>query len=174
MAQLPPSLERAVLAGDPSIRARKVALLVAHGIVGKSAVDLHATLLALGAQPCYVAPRIGPVRTVDSVFIDADASLQNEPGFLFDALALPDGGEGVQALARDSHTLDFIRDLHRSGKAILALPASGALLEAAGVALTLPSGQADPGLILGHDVTAFVQAIVRDRHPGRHIDTPAS
>jgi hypothetical protein len=41
------------------------------------------------------------------------------------------------------------------------------------VSPTLPSGQADPGLVVGHDATAFVQAIVRDRHPGRHIEPPS-
>lgn len=167
MAQLPPTLQRALLAGDHSIRARKVAVLVAHGIVGESALGVHAALLALGAHPSFVAPRIGPVRTADGVFIDAEASLQNEPGFLFDAMALPDGEEGVRTLARDAHALDFIRDQHRSGKAILALPASRALLEAAGTPLTLPSGEADPGLVVGHDITAFIRAIVRHRHPGR-------
>lgn len=171
MAQLPPTLQRALLAGDHSIRARKVAILVAHGITGESAAGVHAALLALGALPCFVAPRIGPVRTADGVFIDAEASLQNEPGFLFDALALPDGDEGVQALARDAHALAFIRDQHRSGKAILAMPASRVLLEAAGVSLNLPSGQADPGLVIGHDITAFIQAVVRYRHPGRHIES---
>lgn len=174
MAQLPPSLQRALLAGDHSIRARKVAVLVAHGIVGESALGVHAALLALGAHPSFVAPRIGPIRTVDGVFIDAEASLQNEPGFLFDAMALPDGDEGVQALARDAHALAFILDQHRSGKAILALPASRALLDATGVPLTLPSGEIDPGLVVGHDITAFIRAIVRHHHPGRHIEPPSS
>lgn len=167
MAQLPPTLQRALLAGDHSIRARKVAILVAPGILGASARGVHAALLALGAHPCFVAPRIGPVSTSDGVFIDAEASLQNEPGFLFDAMALPDGEEGVQVLARDTHALAFVLDQHRSGKAILALPASRALLDAAGVSLTLPTGEIDPGLVVGHDITAFIRAVARHRHPGR-------
>lgn len=169
MAQLPPTLHRALLAGDSSIRARKVAILVAHGIVGESAVHVHAALMALGAQPCFVAPRIGPVRTVDGVFIDAEASLENEPGFLFDAVALPDGAEGVQALASDEHTLPFIRDQHRGCKAIFAMPASRALLDAAGVTALLPSGQQDPGLVVGHDITAFIRAIVHHHHSERNM-----
>ena len=173
MAQLPPALQRALLAGDNSIRARKIAILVAHGIEGRSVASVHAALLALGAHPCYVAPRIGPVKTVDGVFIDAEASLENEPGFLFDAMALPDGAAGVQELARDSHTLAFIRDQHGCGKAILAMPASRALLDAAGVSTTLPSGQPDPGLVIGHDITAFIRAVVRFRHTERHAAPPA-
>lgn len=173
MAQLPPPLHRAPLAGGHSIRDRKVAVLVAHGVHGESAVSVHAVLLTLGAQPCFLAPRIGPVRTTDGVFIDAEASLENEPGFLFDAMVLPDGDEGVVELARDSHTLEFLRDQHRCGKAILAMPASRPLLDAAGVSAALPSGNPDPGLVIGHDVTAFIRALVRFRHPERHAALPA-
>lgn len=168
MALLPPPLQSALLAGDHSIRARKIALLVAPGIEGQSAVSLHTALRALGAHPRFVAPRIGPVRTVDGVFIDAEASLQTEPGFLFDAVALPDGDDGVAALARDPHALAFIRDLHSSGMAILAMPTSQRLLEAAGVPATLAGGAPDPGVVIGHDITAFIRAIVRYRHPERH------
>src|SRR2546427_5489641 len=39
----------------------------------------------------FVAPHIGPLTTSKGAVIDADASLENEPGFLFDALVLPDG-----------------------------------------------------------------------------------
>lgn len=168
MAQLPPALQRALLAGDHSIRARKVALLIAHGIVGQSTVSVHAALQALGAHPCFVAPRIGPVRTVDGVFIDAEASLQTEPGFLFDAMTLPEGEDGVALLAADAHALAFIRDQHGSGKAILAMPSSCTLLQAAGVPALLPSGEPDPGLVIGHDITAFIRAVVRYRHPERN------
>ena len=168
MAQLPPTLQRAPLAGDHSIRARKVAILVAHGIEGGSVAGVHAALLAMGAHPCYIAPRIGPVTTTDGVFIDAEASLENEPGFLFDTVALPDGIDGVQALADDARALAFIRDQHSCSKAMLAMPASRALLAAAGVPANLPSGEPDPGLVIGHDITAFIRAVVRFRHPERH------
>ena len=53
--------------------------------------------------------------------VDADASLENEPGFLFDALVLPDGDEAVAALAQDGHTAEFIKDQFRHCKTILAL-----------------------------------------------------
>jgi catalase len=167
-----PALSLLARPGNGSLKGRKVAILVADGIVGQSVMDLHGVLFAQGAVPRFVAPRIGPVRTVDGMDIDADASLENEPGFLFDALALPDGEGGVQVLSRDGHTAEFIRDQHRHCKAILAMPASRALLEAAGVSLTLPSGEADPGIVVGEGVEAFVKAIARHRHPERETDPP--
>ncbi len=167
-----PTLSLLARPGDGSIKARKVAILVADGIDGQSAMAIHAALFAQGAVPRFVAPRIGPVWTSDNVAIDADASLENEPGFLFDALVLPDGDEGAEALARDGHTMEFIRDQYRHCKAIMALPASVNLLEAAGVALTLPSGEEDPGIVAGDNVDAFVKAIGRHRHPERETDPP--
>lgn len=190
MAQLPPAMPRALekavkpevtqspplslLArpGDGSIRARKVAILVADGVVGQSALDVHAALFAGGAVPRFVAPHIGPVTTSDGAAVDADASLENEPGFLFDAMVLPDGEEGVKALARDGHTMEFIRDQYRHGKAIMALPASQALLTIAGVPPGLPNGDTDPGLVIGMNVDAFIHAVSLHRHPERETDPP--
>ena len=55
----------------------------------------------------------------------------------------------------------------------MLLPASRVLLEAAGVSTTLPSGKPDPGLVIGHDITAFIRAVVRFRHTERHAAPPA-
>ncbi|MBU7573542.1 MAG: catalase [Hydrogenophaga sp.] len=167
-----PALSLLARPGDGSIKGRKVAMLVADGVNGQSAVDVHAMLFAQGAVPRFVAPRIGPVKTADGVAIDADASLENEPGFLFDALVLPDGDEGVRTLSLDGHTMEFIKDQYRHCKAILVLPASATLLEAAGASATLPSGEADPGVVQGGDVETFIAAVARHRHPERETDPP--
>ena len=167
-----PTLSLLARPGDGSIKGRKVALLVADGANGQSAMNVHAALFAEGAVPRFVGPRIGPVKTSDGVAIDADASLENEPGFLFDALVLPDGDGVADTLAKDGHTLEFIRDQHRHCKAILVMPASDALLQAAGVAPTLPSGEADPGIVQGTDVDAFIDAMAKHRHFERETDPP--
>src|SRR5690606_12623912 len=75
-----PALSLFARPGDGSIQGRKIAILVANGVEGKSAVALHEALLVQGAVPRFVAPRIGPVKTADQVAINADASLENEPG----------------------------------------------------------------------------------------------
>jgi catalase len=167
-----PTLSLLARPGDGSIRGRRVALLVADGVNGRIATDVHAMLLAQGAVPRFVAPRIGPVKTADGVAIEAIASLENEPGFLFDALVLPDGDEGVRTLSLDGHTMEFIKDQYRHGKAILVLPASATLLKAAGVSATLPSGEADSGVVSGGDVETFIGAVARHRHPERETDPP--
>jgi len=173
-----PALSLFARPGDGSIAARKIAILVADGVAGQSVVDIHASLVAQGAVPRFVAPRIGPVKTADGVAIDADASLENEPGFLFDALVLPDGDKGVATLARDGHTLEFIKDQYRHCKPILVLPASASLLEAAGAKPQLPTGEPDPGIVVagkdaGAALPAFVKALSQHRHPERETDPPA-
>jgi len=171
-----PALSLLARPGDGSIQGRKVAILVADGVLGKSALALHSALFAQGAVPRFVAPRIGAVATADKVEINADASLENEPGFLFDALALPDGEAGVQKLAADGHSMEFIKDHYRHCKTILVMPASSALMVQAQVPATLPSGEPDPGLFLGDSAehfAAFIEAIARHRHPERETDPPA-
>jgi catalase len=172
-----PPLSLMARPGEGGIKARKVAILVADGIDGQQAVDIHAALFAQGAVPRFVAPRIGEVQTADGVAIDADASLENEPGFLFDALVLPNGKAGVKALAGDGHTMEFIKDQYRHCKPVLVLADSSVLMEKAGIPATLPSGAADPGLVIaGNDlsssVAVFVAALALHRHPERETDPP--
>lgn len=170
-----PALSLMARPGDGSIMGRKIAILVADGVDGKSAVALHQALLARGAVPRFVAPRIGPVKTADKVAIDADASLENEPGFLFDALALPDGEAGVEKLGADGHSMEFIKDHYRHCKAILVMPASTVLMQKAQVPPQLPSGEEDPGLFVGaaEQFEAFIEGIAKHRHPERETDPPA-
>ena len=168
--------------GDGSIAGRKIALLIAPGVVADSLTKLHAALLAKGAVPRWVAPCLGVIVTAEGDELQADASLENEPGFLFDALVLPDGVEAVKALARDAHTMEFIKDQYRHCKSIVVFGASEGLLEQAGVPKQLAGGAPDPGLVIAAAVkksevdsaiNSFLKAIARHRHPERDTDPPS-
>lgn len=170
-----PALSLTARPGDGSITARKIAIVVANGSVGASAKAVHAALLALGAVPRFVAPRIGPVQTSDNIEINADASMENEPGFLFDALVLSDGEAGVTTLKRDGHTMAFIKDQYRHCKTIMAMGASKALLDKADVPVKLPDGKLDKGIIVSGAnamslLDEFVKAVAMHRHPERETD----
>ena len=162
--------------GDGSIAGRKVALLVADGVDGDSLLKIHAALLAQDAVPRFVAPHIGRVVTSDGTEIEADASLENEPGFLFDALVLPNGKAGVDALSKDGHTAEFIKDQYRHCKPILVLSGSQTLFAQAGGSDLTPSGGQDPGIFIGpfrsSTVQAFIKGIGRHRHPERETAPP--
>ena len=173
-----PTLSLLARPGDGSIQARKIALLIAPGVVGESIAAIQAALVAEGAVPRLVAPRIGTVQTAEGKTLEADASLENEPGFLFDALVLPDGEQAVAVLAREGHTMEFIKDQYRHCKPILVLGASSALLGKAGIPPKLLNGAADEGLIMaaagesGKAGTAFIKAIAQHRYPERETDPP--
>jgi catalase len=171
-----PPLSLRARPGDGSIRGRKVAVFIADGCIGQSVADVHARLLDAGAVPRFIAPRIGPVSTEDGVDLEADASLENEPAFLFDALVLPDGAAAVVALSADGHAMEGIRDQYRHCKTILALGTGADLLDIAGVPRTLPDGQPDPGLTTTADAAsgadALINGLARHRHPERETDPP--
>jgi catalase len=173
-----PSLSLTARPGDGSVRTRKVAILVADGVAGEALLALQSALLEAGAVGRLVGLRIGPFTTVSGAQMQADASMENEPGFLFDALVLPDGPKGVEALAADGHTDEFIKDQFRHGKTILALGASQALLDAAKIPPALPSGAPDPGILrrdgadLQPTIDAFIAALAKHRHPVRDADPP--
>ncbi len=173
-----PTLSLMARPGDGSIKARKIAILVAPGVEGRSIAVLQAALVAQGAVPRLVGSFIGPVKTVEGETLDADASMENEPGFLFDALVLPDGQDGIASLAMDGHTMEFIKDQYRHCKTILALGSSMVLLDKAGIPLTLPDGRPDTGLIIAATSDAsnaaalFIKGIALHRHPSRETDPP--
>jgi catalase len=171
-----PMLSLKARPGDGSITARKVAILVAPGIVGQTAFKVHAALFAEGAVPRFVGPHIGPIETADGVALEADASFENEPGFLFDGLVLPDGADGVGELAAVGQAMDFVADQYRHGKPIMVMGASAMLLDQAGIPVDLPNGQADPGIVVddgtGAAALAFIRALEAHRHPERETDPP--
>jgi catalase len=172
-----PALSLMARPGDGSIKARKVALLVAPGVVGSAVAEVQAALVAQGAVPRLVGPHIGMLTTAEGDEMDADASLENEPGFLFDALVLPDGEEAVAMLEKIGHTAEFIVNQYRHGKTILALGASSRLLNDLGISSQLPNGKPDTGVIVGASgdasvIEALITGMAMHRHPARETDPP--
>jgi catalase len=166
------------LPGEGGIATRKVAILVANGFEGESITSIMDVLTGAGAVPRLLGSRLGTVTSEEGESFEVDTTLENSPAVLFDALVLPDGTEAIEALSRDGHTLEFLKDQYRHCKTILALGVSSILLEKAGISAQLPSGMEDPGLLMaassdgGIDADAFVAAIAKHRHPARDCDPP--
>ena len=173
-----PALSLMFRPGEQGIRARKIALLVADGIDEASLMGVHRALAAEGAVPKLIAPRIGEVKTSKGIAIMADASFETEPGFLFDALVLPDGQEAAMALCKDTLAVEFIRNQYRHCKAILVLGSSKTLISRAEIPDALADGKADPGIVFSangkHEdaVKTFFKAIEKHRHFERETDPP--
>jgi catalase len=167
-----PALSLLARPGDGSIRTRCIAILVAPGVDGGSLERLHRQLSAEGAKPRYVGLRLGTVRSADGPDIDVEITLETGPSVLFDAVVIPDGAEGVAALAKSGHAVEFVKDQFRHCKAMLALGAGEQLLDAAGI----PAGAADSGLLRFTDASdaakPFIAAVAKHRHFERQTDPP--
>lgn len=175
--EVSPPLSLLARPGDGGIRTRKVAILIAHGVEGTSLAKLISALVEAGAVPRLVAARLGTYSGAAGERFEADATMENSPGFLFDALVLPDGAAAVEALDADAHTLEFLRAQYWHCKTILAFGASEALLAEAQIPLALPDGSADAGLVLADatDADAAIAAFIAAmplRHFERENDPP--
>ena len=169
-----PALSLLARPGDGTVKGRKIAILLANGSQGAFAIKVFDQLLELGATPRFIGPRIGEIDTSDGAVVIAQASIEAEPGFLFDAVVLADGAEGVAALAKDPNALAFIKDQYRHCKTIWAIGAATSLLEAANIAPQSSADPADAGLIMpsgdAKTMNLFVKAVAMHRHPARETD----
>jgi len=172
------ALSLMALPGNGGIATRKVALLIADGLEGASVSNIIGALTQAGAVTRLLSNRLGTLTSAEGITFEVDATLENSPPVLFDALVLPDGIDAVERLSKDGHTLEFLKDQYRHCKSILVLGAASKLLKKAGIFEVLPSGEPDPGLLVAepseYDSAAkrFITAIARHRHPERDTDPP--
>jgi catalase len=172
------ALSLKALPGDGTIATRKVAILLFDGVESEPITTLIEQLNAAGAVTRLLGTRLGSIRSEENEPLEIDATLENSPAVLFDALVLPSGNEAVEALSMDGRTLEFVKDHYRHCKTILALGNSSTILTKAGISLTLPEGDPDPGLLIdaqeGGEASgrSFLAAIGRHRHFERDRDPP--
>ncbi|PMR82282.1 catalase HPII [Halomonas urumqiensis] len=170
-----PALSLMALPGECGVRTRQIAVLVEDGVHHASLASLHSELTDAGAVVHFVGPRVGLFVGDSGAKIEADKSMENAPGFLFDALVLPDGSKAVQALTDNGDPMEFVKDQYKHCKTILALGAGRKLLSAAGIE---SAAQQDPGVFLAESADAadiaptFIDAVAAHRHPAREIDPP--
>jgi catalase len=164
--------------GDGSVKTRRIAILVANGVDVPSLTALHTTLGGAGAVPRFVGARLGTVAGTDDETIAVEVTLEAAPAVLFDALVIPDGTAAIEALSKEGHALEFVKDQYRHCKPILTLGSGTDLLTKAQIPETLPAGGPDPGLLhfeptdIDAAIAAFAAAIGKHRHFERQIDPP--
>ena len=167
--QVSPSLSLTARPGDGSVATRKVAILVAEGVDGKSVSAVADALIQAGAVVRLVGQRIGPVQTADGGAFDADASLDNHPSGVFDGAVVAGGADAAALLAADGRALEFLRDAYRHGKTLMGIGDGVQVYVAAGI----DPDPNDGGLLLGgEDPQAFIAALGKHRHPERETTPP--
>jgi catalase len=161
--------------GTEGISTRRIALLVADGVDGKSITDIHTTLADQGAVPRFVGVKLGRVQSTTGEPLEIEISMETAPSCIWDAVIVADGEASAAALSKSGHALEFLKDQYRHCKTMLFVGAASALCQAAGLPTALPSGDVDPGLLQSDaaaGVEAFVEALTKHRHPERETDPP--
>ncbi len=146
--EVSPALSLMAHPGDGDIRGRRVAILVAPGVHGASLRAVHAALIEEGAVARFVGARLGSVQPDSDAPIHVEVTLETAPSVLWDAVVLPDFDAAMQPKPALDDSVDFLRDMHRHCKPILALGRGRELLELARLPLDLPSGGPDMGIVL--------------------------
>jgi len=124
-----------------------------------------------GAVVKHIAPRLGVV-DAQGTSVAVDATCENSPSVLFDAVILPADKASLDALASVAQASDFVKEQYRHGKAIGLLGPDAAALGRLGV--EVPDGEeALAGIVdaVG-DPQALIEAIAAPRHPARESDPP--
>ena len=168
----------------PSIRTRKVAILVADGSDGQAIDAVKKALMAEGAMPRLVGRRVGAFKSAGAGEMEAEDSIFTTSSVLFDAVYVPGGKAAIDALKREGQAIEFLVDAFKHYKTIAATGAGAELLDKAGIIgaeLHPEAGpDADPaaGVITGSDketsrvATELVAAMKQHRHWKRGLKPP--
>ena len=177
-----PALSMMSRPGDGAVHARRVAILVDHGIDGASVRQVYSALLEAGAVPRFVGRQLGKVETVGgkgaSAPINVEISIAAGPAVLYDAVVIADVGPGVSAFLSNGLAMDFIKDQYRHCKPMLVLGGAKNLLDQLHIPCELPSGEVDSGIILAEDkllneaINQFRAALSTHRLLLREVDPP--
>jgi len=173
--QTSPSLSLMARPGDGSIATRRIAVLIDDGF-DRTSVAIHASLLEQGAVPRFVGPRLGRFASAQGDAVDAEISLEAGPAVVYDAVVLP-AGSAADKLAANGAAVEFVKDMYRHCKAVLALGEAAAILDKAGVPASMPNGKKDPGVLRAeaddaNAVMAFAKAVASHRVYQRETDPP--
>ncbi|MBC7502149.1 MAG: catalase [Herminiimonas sp.] len=174
-----PALSMMSRPGDGSVRARRVAILVADGVDSMTARLAYSALLAAGAVPRFVGEHLGQVATASGAPINIEISIEAGPSVLYDAVVVPDGEAAAMVLCKNGQAVDFIKDQYRHCKPMLVLGGAAALLKKADIPTSLPNGDPDPALLgTGGEtpdaaLAGFIAALGGHRELGREMNPPA-
>ncbi|UAK23232.1 catalase [Sphingomonas nostoxanthinifaciens] len=154
---LPPSPALSILGNGPkSFKGRKMGIFLTDGSDAALFTALTGALDAEGAVWEVVAPKIGGVTLDDGTAVAAKQKIDGGPSVLFDAVAVLPSAAGVQLLARDAPSKDFVSDAFAHCKFIGVGANAKPLFDEARVPLELDDGFVP--LAKPKDAKAFVEA----------------
>jgi catalase len=102
----------------PTLKGRKVGILLADGFDTKLKDALVAAVKKEGATPAIIAPKVGGVMDSSGKKIMAEMALSGSPSIMFDAVAVLAGPAGDKSLSAEPDAISYLMDADRHLKAI--------------------------------------------------------
>ena len=138
--------------GNQVLKSRRVSLLVADGVSGKSVDAVCAALEKEGVHPQIFAPRMGMITTEEGGSIKAGGTIAGNPSVLVDAVIVPEGDKSLQTLMQDGNAKYHLRQAYKHLK-VIGLPGKAeGMLKAA-----MMEDRKDAGIITAASSTALMQ-----------------
>jgi catalase len=109
----------------PTLKGRKVGVLLADGFDAKLQTALVAAIKKEGATPAIIALKVGGVMDSSGKKLVAEMALSGSPSIMFDAVAVLAGADGDKALTVEPNAVSFLMDADRHLKAIALAGVSG-------------------------------------------------
>ena len=161
-----------------SIATRKVAILAADGVDGKSLSTVKDALVAQGAVVHIIAPKLGEIISAEDQKIQVDESFLTAASVLYDAVYVPGGTNSAASLEAEANAVHFLNEAFKHCKAIAADSGAIQVLEAGYFFKKLPAEYSAEtvlreGVIVSEDLNSltdlFVQMIARHRFWEREV-----
>ncbi len=147
-----------------SIKTRKVAILAADGVDGKSLSAIKTAVEDAGGVVEVIAPRLGYITSANNEKIHVDESLLTAASVLFDAVYVPSGTNSVATLEAEGDAIHFLNEAFKHCKPIAAHEQAQQVLEATYFSKKVAN---DEGVIVGSNAqqlaTQFIDAIKQHR-----------
>ena len=150
-----------------SIKTRQIAILTANGSDEKAVKKMQAALMEEGAVVKIIGPKLGLIKGMFGDSLKVDQSFLTASSVLFDAVYIPGGLTGINALLAEPDALNFVDEAFRHCKAIALDGEAIELFKACYSGKNLSKGSekemAAKGVIINGSAKEFVKAIAQHR-----------
>ena len=149
-----------------TIATRKIAILAADGVDGKSLSKVKDELVAQGAIVHIIAPKLGTILSEEDQQINVDESFLTAASVLYDAVYLPGGTNSSATLEAEANAVHFLNEAFKHCKAIAADATAIQVLEATYFYKKLPDEYSQEtvlreGIMVSGDLSSLIELFIR-------------
>lgn len=154
------------------IVSRKIAILAADGVDGKSLNSMKKALEDAGGVVHIIAPNLGMLLAADNSQIPVDESFLTAASVLYDAVYVPGGTNSVATIEAEANAVHFLNEAFKHCKAIAADEQALQVLEATYFGQKIPDEFSEEtvlseGIVFGNTgfrlAALFIKAIAQHR-----------